>query len=124
MRPLPTQAIEGAPRGVMGLALIRGRTCPVVELSTLLGGGGECRRYVLLCLEQSTSSPRYVALAVSSVDGVSRLEQERWAELPPLVGKVDEEKFQAFSVLDHELCAVLKTASVLDEKTWAELVPS
>ncbi len=121
MRPLPVQPLEGAPPGVAGVALIRGRTCPVVDLGSLFGSSQRAERFVLLRFEVEGAPSRLVALAVRAVDGVEQLARAVQAELPPLLSMLGEERVDSIAVLDQQLMLVLKRASWLDESAWEAL---
>lgn len=121
MRPLPTQPLEGAPLGVVGVSLIRGRTCPVVDLGSLFGSTQPPGRFVLLSFETEGGRSRSVALAVQSVEGVERLSDNLLAELPPLLNGLGEERVEAIAVHDRQLLAVLKGTALLDDSVWEVL---
>src|ERR1700733_14675484 len=75
MRPLPVEAMAGAPRCVRGLAIIRGAPIPVVDVAELLGEGSvqtdtgtrsqPAARFVAVKV-----ADRGIALAVDGVLGV------------------------------------------------------
>jgi purine-binding chemotaxis protein CheW len=72
MRALPVEPLAGAPGGVLGVAVIRGRVTPVVDLATLLGDGATTRagsaRFVTLRI-----GDRAVALLVEAVRSIRTL---------------------------------------------------
>ena len=69
MRPLPSTALPGAARGVVGVALVRGVATIVVELAVLLGErAGDADRWV------SVRSDQQLALAARVV-GVIELDR-------------------------------------------------
>ncbi|MFT3767667.1 MAG: chemotaxis protein CheW [Minicystis sp.] len=70
MRPLPADRLPGMPAALLGLAVIRGMTVPVVDLAALFGErAGAPERYVL-----ARAGGRFVALAVTAVDGVAAID--------------------------------------------------
>lgn len=110
MRPLPVEAIAGAPGFVLGLAVIRGEAVPVIDVARLLGAeGARPRRFVTV-----RAARRTIALAVDAVLGVRAI-----AEAPggpaPLVGAVAGEMVSAIGVLDAELLVVLEATRLVPD---------
>src|SRR5215831_758193 len=98
MRVLPIEAIAGAPRFVLGLAVIRGEPVPVVDVARLLGAeAAQPRRFVTV-----RGARRPIALAVDAVLGV-RAAVVELSELPPLAGAVAAEAIAAIGALDAQL---------------------
>lgn len=119
MRPLPVDAVAGAPDFVLGLAVIRGVPVPVVDLDALLGGGIAPRthgRFVTLRLGE-----RRVALAVDEVLGVERIDRTRLAEFPPLLGPAGADRIEALGTLDAQLLVVLRATQVVPAEVWVAL---
>lgn len=116
MRPLPIEVLPGAARGVLGVALIRGASVPVVDLAALVAAdaGDTPRpaptRFVTLKLEGGD-----VALAVSAVLGVTELEPQALAALPPLVDDARSHFVEALTVRDRRLLVLLNAARLLPE---------
>jgi purine-binding chemotaxis protein CheW len=87
LRPAPLTPTPGSPAGVLGLAVLRDRPTPVVDLRAALG-------------EPATEpAPRWlrcrggedvVALAVDEVQGFVWLDPDSFSELPSLAGAVAE----------------------------------
>lgn len=112
-RPLPLQAVAGAPSFVSGVALMRGVPTPVLDLAALLGSGPQTpRRLVRLRVGQ-----RCVALAVEEVLGVRTLDGERTG-LPPLLQHVGGETLSSLETLDAELLWVLRECVTLPDSAW------
>lgn len=118
MRPLPVEALAGAPSFVRGLSVVRGVPVPVVDLGALLGVAEPASpdRFVTL-----RTGRRHVALAVEAVLGVRRLSESALRELPPLLGGASAEAVSAVGTLDGQLLFVLSTARIVPESVWAVL---
>lgn len=118
MRPLPVRAIPGAPEFVAGVARIRGRPVPVVDLGLLLGRTNEATgRLVTVRADNHT-----VAVAVESIDGVrpfAGLEPER---LPPLLTGVARGLVEAIAALDSEFLALLDASRLVPPDAGKEAV--
>lgn len=117
MRPLEIQPVEGALPCMLGLSVIRGRPCPVLDLGRLLGGGGEPERLVLLRLE----GERRVALAVSGVEGVRRASLQTLSEMPPLMTTANPDLVEAIATQDSELMLILRAGALMSPSDWAVL---
>lgn len=119
MRPLPTEAIVGAPPFVRGLAVIRGTPVPVVDAARLLGtthAQAQAGRLVTMPV-----GARRVALAVDSVLGVRAIPAGSLHELPPLLHEAGADVVAAIGLLDAELLLVLHATRLLPEDAWAAL---
>jgi purine-binding chemotaxis protein CheW len=117
MRPLPIEAIEGAPRGVCGVSVIRGQTVPVVDLGALLGDspeGGVYARFVTIRL-----GSRSAALAVGHVSGLQRVDEQSLEELPPLLREADAGLVESIAVSDAQLLFVLRAARIVPDGAWS-----
>ena len=121
MRPLPTEAIAGAPDFVRGLAVIRGAPVPVVDAARLLGieEDAPAGRFVTLAV-----GGRRVALALGSVLGLRSVAAASLYRLPPLLDKAGAEVVAAIGLLDAELLLVLQGARLLPDDDWAGGAPS
>ena len=117
MRPLPIQAMAGAPPAVRGLAIIRGAPVPVVEVAELLAGEGlEVRatpsdaaaRFVTV-----RAAERVIALAVDSVAGTKHLPPDSLRTLPPLLHDGETSVVGSIGTLDAELLLVLRSARLV-----------
>jgi purine-binding chemotaxis protein CheW len=115
LRPLPTQALAGAPDFVRGLSVIRGEPTPVIDLAQLLGNADvPVTRYVSLL-----AGKRRIALAVADVPGVRSLPPGAFGALPQLLR--DAERVEAVGRLDAELLLVLRAARLVGEDDWARI---
>lgn len=114
MRPLPVESLTGAPAGVIGVAIIRGRATPVVDLETLLGDGSTAKtdaaRIVTLRL-----GDRAVALLVESVGGVQNLAGAEIESLPALWQGPHPPVVAALGAVDHKLLIVLEATRLLPD---------
>ena len=111
MRPLPIEPLAGAPDFVLGLAVIRGASVPVVDLGGVLGRKGEAsafRRFATLDVEG-----RAVALALDSVTGVVDVETDALADMPPLLGGAASQAVEALGLQDAGLLLVLRAARLV-----------
>jgi len=117
MRPLPIEPLPGAPRFVLGLAVIRGVPVPVVDATQLLGMA-EARpaRFVTL-----KAGDRQVALGVDGVLGVRSIAAESLHGLPPLLADAGAGIVAAMGMLDAQLLLVLRGARLVPEELWANL---
>ena len=115
MRTLPTRPMSCDLPAYLGLSLIRGKACPVLDLATLIGCPTPAKRLILLNLPQD----RTVALAVTSVEGVNRLRKETLGERPPLLDAMPRDIVEKVCVLDGELCLVLREGTLLSEQDWS-----
>jgi purine-binding chemotaxis protein CheW len=116
MRPLPTDALAGAPPFVRGIALIRGSPVPVVELGRLLGAerDAEVTRYVVVRI-----GARRVALGVDDVPGIREVEEDTLHALPPLLRQASADAVAQVGRLDAELLVLLHTGRLVPEDLWA-----
>lgn len=114
MRPLPIEALAGAPHFVLGLALIRGAPIPVVDLALLLGAKtAVAYRFVVIIV-----GSRRIALAVDNVLGVRKVLVSSLHQLPPLLKDTGADIVAAMGMLDAELLLVLNAARLLPEDSW------
>lgn len=109
MRPLPTEPLPGMPPFLLGVSIIRGLPVPVVDLNVLIGLRSEppCR-FILLRLES-----RRVAVAVTAVIGVCRVENDVMQNLPPLLEEIDAETVTAIGVRDAQFLFTLQLGRVV-----------
>jgi len=112
MRPLPVEPLAGAPAGVLGMAVIRGRATPVVDLEALLGDGITTRtdsaRFVTLRI-----GDRVVALFVEAVRSIRTLARTELESLPPLWQGPHPPAVSALGAADRELLLVLEATRLL-----------
>ncbi len=110
MRALPRTTVSGVPPWLLGISIVRGSPCPVVDLGCLLDGG------------RPTAPPRYlvvragaqrIALAVDAVTGVRHLDDSRLARLPALLQPAREHGLDGVTVVDGELLEVLESSRIL-----------
>ncbi len=112
-RPLPVTALPGTPAFVRGLAVVRGRAVPVVDLESFLGGEAAqpVARFVLVrCGE------RAAALAVAAVLGVRRR-----GDVPagaPLLSEACAGAIEEVGALDDQLLLVLRAGRLVPEEVW------
>jgi purine-binding chemotaxis protein CheW len=118
MRPLPTRTVGDAPDFVAGLAIVRDRPTPVVDLCRLLGTerSSPVTRFVSLRVGE-----RRVALAVTRVVGIRRIAPEAMRDAPPLVRAGSSGCIDALGTLDDQLLAVLAAGRILTAETWRAL---
>jgi purine-binding chemotaxis protein CheW len=109
MRPAAVDHVEPAPKYLLGLAVVRGETVPVVDAAQLLAGGsGLLARWVVLRV-----GARRVAFGVAEVLGVRALERTELRELPPLLAG-SSDRVRGLAVLDGALLEVLESGWVLE----------
>jgi purine-binding chemotaxis protein CheW len=114
MRPLPVEPLAGAPAGVSGVAVVRGRVTPVVDLGILFGtGAGE--RTGLARLVALRVGERAVALLVDSVQAIRTLARGELESLPPLWQGAHPPAVAALGVVDRELLVVLEATRLLPD---------
>ncbi len=114
MRPLPVEPLAGAPAGVLGVTIVRGRVTPVVDLETLLGDGTTRRtgsaRFVTLRI-----GDRAVALLVEAVRSIRTLARTELESLPPLWQGSHPPAVAALGAVDRELLFVLEATRLLPD---------
>lgn len=114
MRPLPIEAVAGAPDFVLGVAIVRGAALPVVDAARLVGSNTASAtpsgRFVTLRVDA-----RHVVLAVESVAGVRRLPATSIAELPPLLRDATVDLVETLGALDARLLVVLRAMHLVTE---------
>ena len=125
MRPLPVEALAGAPPFVLGLATIRGFPTPVVDVSRLLGPtessfaptlAPSLARFVSLELGERTA-----ALAVDAVLGVRSVPSGVLSNIPPLLQEACASVVSVVGSLDARLLLVLETARLVPDSTWSAM---
>jgi purine-binding chemotaxis protein CheW len=118
MRPLPCEAIAGAPDFVLGAAVIRGVPTPIVSVGALLRSDGDdepAKRWITVRV-----GARIVGLAVPDVVGVRRLPSGvASSTTPPLLTAAVRGAASTLSVLDGALLVVLETARLISDDVWA-----
>jgi len=117
MRRLPVDALEGTPRFVLGVAVIRGAPVPVIDLGRLLSpasDGAIRSRFVTLAIGE-----RSVAIAVDAVRGIGPLDHAALVELPSLLGEIVTPAVAQIGTIDAALLVVLAAARLVPEAVWA-----
>jgi purine-binding chemotaxis protein CheW len=118
MRPLPIRPLPQLPPFVMGLAVIRGATVPVVNLGSLFGLEGVTAIARIVTLR---AGKRIIAAAVEDVVGIRYLDDEVLGSLPPLLSVGSSDVVSQLGVLDRDLLVVLRSARLVPEDVWAQL---
>ena len=107
MRPLRVQPIA-APRGVLGISLIRAEPTVVIDLAAVLGyTASDPTRFVTV----RTTADRKVALAVQAVDGVEHVADPR--ALPPLL-RAEDSVVEQIATRDADLLFVLRASRLVE----------
>jgi purine-binding chemotaxis protein CheW len=109
MRMLPVEAIDGPPRLVCGLSIIRGAAVPVIDTARMFDE--EAARYERLVTVRT--GERTVAFAASAVLGVQTIQAGEQEELPPLLR--DAQVITALARLDEQLVFFLRVARALPD---------
>lgn len=118
MRPLPIEALPGAPPFVRGVSMIRGIPVPVVDAGALLDSGDPPKPTRFVSLK---AGHRHVILAVEEVLGVRALPTAALRDLPPLLSAAGAGVVSAIGVLDSALLLVLQAARLVPEWVWESL---
>lgn len=114
MRPLPTEAVQGAVKAALGIAIIRGEPIPVVDLGALFGErAGEPTRFV------TVRAGGVIALAVEAVIGIRRLPRETLQALPPLLADAATGAIAAIAARDQELVLLLHSTHLVPDDVAA-----
>jgi|CXWL01.1.fsa_nt_gi purine-binding chemotaxis protein CheW len=109
MRPLPIEALAGTPPFVLGVALVRGEMLGVVDLAGLLGDvGRETGRFVTI-----RSGQQSVAIAVTGIVGISRLDVVEMSALPDLLQSVHADHVAAIAHSEGRLLLVLQASRIV-----------
>jgi purine-binding chemotaxis protein CheW len=118
MRPLPVEPLANVPDFIRGIALIRGAAVPVIELAALFQAHstGPITRFLTVRVGE-----RCVALAVESVIGIAELDENRFAEMPPLLKSARTESIEAIGTLDAELLVLLRASRLVPEPAWKNI---
>jgi purine-binding chemotaxis protein CheW len=118
MRPLPIEALPGAPSFVCGLSMIRGVPVPVVDAGALLEAPDppQPTRFVSV-----KAGHRHVALAVEEVLGVRDLPVASLRDLPPLLEEAGAGVVSAVATLDSAFFVVLRAARLVPDAAWAAM---
>jgi purine-binding chemotaxis protein CheW len=121
LRPLPISPLPGVPSFVRGVSIVRGEPTPVLSLGMLLGGteAREARRFILLRVAE-----RRLALEVEEVLGLRGLGPAELKDVPPLLRGAAGGHLEVLGALDGQLLGALRTARLLPEAAWNQLVAS
>jgi purine-binding chemotaxis protein CheW len=109
MRMLPIEAVNGPPRLVCGLSIIRGAAVPVIDTARMFDD--QAARYERLVTVRT--GERIVAFAASAVLGVQLFQGSECEELPPLLR--DAQVIAALAKLDKQLVFFLRVARALPD---------
>lgn len=121
-RPRPLERVAGAPAFVRGVAVIRGKPVPVVDLAVLLGGERE-RAPTLGARFVTVRTPRgLVALEIDEAVGVRELSASDLSAAPPLLANAEAGLVASMAARDGELLAVLDCARLIDGELLDRLV--
>jgi purine-binding chemotaxis protein CheW len=123
MRPLPMEAMPGAPSCVGGVSIVRGAPLPVVIVSRLFEGAEDQPERLVVV---HTGSHR-IGLAVDAVLGFRSLAEAKFAALPPLLSAASAAAVAAIGAVDGEFLRLLGTAGLIPDGIFAALeqaVPS
>ncbi len=117
-RPLPVEAVAGAPAFVLGLAVVRGAPVPVVDVAALLGvrNSAPAGRFVRV-----RAGTRTLVLAAESVTGVRSVPGSALLSMPRLSEGAAADAVDAIGALDEEILVLLRTARIVDDAAWRAL---
>jgi purine-binding chemotaxis protein CheW len=111
LRPLPLERLPGAPRGILGVSIIRGATVPVVDMAALFDEPeGSASRWVLV-----RAGERRLGLAVSRLIGVCEIDEAAEVLGPAGAALVAAPFVTAVATHAGRLLAVLDVARILPE---------
>lgn len=117
MRPLPVQPLPGVEGYVVGVSIIRGKPCPIVDLRQFFEGspGSEPpRRLVAVRVDEH----RRVALLVDEVLGLRTVSLSSTDQLPPLLRSANSNAIESLRILDGQLLGVLARGQLIPEDVW------
>jgi purine-binding chemotaxis protein CheW len=117
MRPLPIEAVAGAPPYVRGLCVMRGAAVPVVDAGLLVGEAAVAAERLIAI----RTGDRVIALATETVLGIRAIGAATLAALPPLLREAARETITAIGTLDAELLLFLRSTRILPEDVWDRL---
>lgn len=118
MRPLPLERLKSEQPFAAGVAFIRGRPVPVIDVESLFGDvpAENINRFITVRV-----GSRAVALAVSNVLGVWDEHSLDLQEVPPLLEGAAAGAIEAVGRLDEQLLTLLHTGKLVPEELWNEL---
>jgi purine-binding chemotaxis protein CheW len=114
MRSLPVEPLGGAPFGVSGMAVVRGRATPVVDLGKLLGDSAVTSMDAALFVTLRIGD-RTVALLVQAVNNIRTLARNELESLPLLWQGDHPPVVAALATIDRELLLVLEASRLLPD---------
>ncbi len=114
MRPAPVSPLSGTPPYVLGVAVVRGKPVPVVDLDAFLGSTAVFtgNRFVVL-----RTGTRQVVLAVREVVGVGAVADAN-PDVVPLVSGACDGAVESLATLDDELLITLRLARLVPQAVW------
>lgn len=120
MRPLPCEVLPDLPAFVRGVAIVRGRPTPVLDLRQLLGDPADAPPARLVTLK--VDAQRRAGLLVDAVLGL----HPRGASsegLPPLLQDAGVHVVAELARLDDRLLTVLRAGRLVPEEAWSAMAP-
>jgi purine-binding chemotaxis protein CheW len=121
MRPLPVEPLPGSPSFVLGLAVVRGISTPVIDACRLLDPLAMSSRCTSARFVSIKLGERCAALAVDAVLEVRSFAVGTLAEIPPLLRGAGTDLVSAIGALDAELLLVLDAARLVPESVWSAI---
>src|SRR5690606_37276027 len=110
MRPRELERNASLPAFVLGTCLVRQQPTPVIDVAALMGERScQTTRLITLALGQGP-----VALAVDSVLGTTRVDEQQFREATPLVCG-DRDVVSALTILDSKLVYLINSARLLPD---------
>ena len=119
MRPMPLDALPGAPHFVAGVSVVRGSPMPVVFVGRLFAREEKHPRRLVTV----RSGERHVGLAFDDVVGVRALDPDMMRRLPPLLRDAGQEAIAELGTLDGDLLVTLEAARAVRPEIF-ELIES
>jgi purine-binding chemotaxis protein CheW len=124
MRPLALEALAGAPRFVVGVAVVRGEAMPVIDCGALLTPADapvplrahHTRWASIRCAQ------RNAVLAFEQIAGVRTLGAHA-VDLPPLLARAASDVVEAITTLDDALLLVLRGTKLVPDGVWVAFEP-
>lgn len=114
MRPLPIERLGPASPAVLGVAMIRGSSVPVVDVAAFFGERVDATRFVTIRIGEPA---RVVALAVDQVIGVRDMPSTAWQSLPGLLTASNTHIVHAIATADADLVLALDAGKLVPEVT-------
>jgi purine-binding chemotaxis protein CheW len=126
MRALPVEAFPDMQPFMLGIAIIRGATVPVINLAMLLKASVDTETKSSPTTKVSRfitikTGHRVIAFAVGNVVGVGQFAADDLDNLPKLLGDADTSVVKAIGTLDDGLFLVLEASRVISESAWQDL---